>query len=71
MAVQEPVGGGEQQVAAVQPKKGDGSSSSGASNGDVLSHAERAKVGYCQCFKHFCYGAAARGCIKPCNWSGN
>ncbi len=82
MAVQEPVGGsgGEQQVAAVQPKKkqfkkktGGGSSGGGASsgNGGILSHAEQARVGSGLCFKHFCYGAAARGCTKPCNWSGN
>jgi hypothetical protein len=78
MAVQEPVGGGscEQQVAAVQPKKkqfkkktGDGRGSSG--NCCILSHAEQAWVGSSLCFKHFCYGAAARGCTKPCNWSGN
>ncbi len=79
MAVQEPAGGGEQQVAAVQPKKkqfkkksggGCGSSGSGASsgNGGVLSHAEQARVGSGLCFKHFCYGAAARGCTKPCYW---
>jgi hypothetical protein len=84
MAVQEPAS--DQQVAAVQPKKkkfkkkpgsgggsGGGSSGSGASsgNGDILSHAEQAQVGSGLCFKHFCYRAAARGCTKPCNWSGN
>jgi hypothetical protein len=82
MAVQEPVGSGKQQVAAVQPKKkqlkkktggGGGSSGSGASSGNTgfLSHAEQALVGSGPCFKHFCYLAAARGCTKPSNWSGN
>jgi hypothetical protein len=82
MAVQEPVGSGKQQVAAVQPKKkqlkkktggGDGSSGSRASSGNsgFLSHAEQDGVGSGLCFKHFFYGAAARGCTKPCNWSGN
>jgi hypothetical protein len=75
MAVQEPVGGsdGEQQIAAVQPKKkhpkkktGGGGGSSG--NGGVLSHAEQARVGSGLCFKHFCYGAKANSCTKPCNW---
>jgi hypothetical protein len=23
------------------------------------------------CFNHFVWGAKARNCIKPCNWSGN
>jgi hypothetical protein len=83
MAVQEPAS--DQQVAAVQPKKetfkkktnggisGSGSSVGGASshNGGVLSHAEQARVGSSLCLKHFCYGAAARGCIKPCSWLGN
>ncbi len=79
MAVQEPVGGGdsEPQVATVQPKKkqfkkktgGGGSGSS--SNSGVLSHAEQARVGSGLCFNHFVWGAKARNCIKPCNWSGN
>jgi hypothetical protein len=79
MAVQEPVGGGdgEQQIAAVQPKKkhpkkktgGGGGGPSG--NGGVLSHAEQVRVGFGLCFKHFCYGAKANNCTKPCNWSGN
>jgi hypothetical protein len=80
MAVQEPVSGGgsEPQVAAVQPKKkqfkkktgGGGGSSSGGSDG-VLSHAEQARVGSGLCFNHFVWGAKAKNCIKPCNWSGN
>ena len=83
MAVQETTG--DQQVAAVQPRKktfkkktGSGSSSSNSGgggsssgNGGVLSHAEQARVGSGLCFSHFCYGAAARRCTKPCNWSGN
>jgi hypothetical protein len=48
---------------------GDGSGSSG--NGSVLSHAEQARVGSGLCFNHFVWGAKARGCVKPCNWSGN
>jgi hypothetical protein len=81
MAVQEPVGGdsSEPQVAAVQPKKKQfkkktgGGNGGGASsgNGGVLSHAEQARVGSGLCFKHFCYGAKANSCTKPCNWSGN
>ena len=76
MAVQEPASSGEQQVAAVQPKRKQfkkKSSGGGASSGNsgILSHAEQARVGSGLCFKHFCYGAAARGCTKPCNWSGN
>jgi hypothetical protein len=78
MAVQEPVGSGgsEPQVAAVQPKKkqfkkktGGGGGSGG--NTGVLSHAEQARVGSGLCFNHFVWGAKARNCIKPCNWSGN
>ena len=80
MAVQEPVGGSsEPQVAAVQPKKkqfkkktgssGGGGASSG--NGGVLSHAEQARVGSGLCFDHFVWGAKAKNCVKPCNWSGN
>ena len=81
MAVQEPVGGGnsEPQVAAVQPKKkqfkkktgGNGGGSGPSGNGGFLSHAEQARVGSGLCFNHFVWGAKARGCIKPCNWSGN
>jgi hypothetical protein len=59
---------GDQQLAAVQPKKkygdnGSGSSGNCASGGcrGILSHAEQARVGSSLCFKHFCYGAAARG----------
>ncbi len=86
MAVQEPVSS-EPQVAAVQPKKkqfkkktgcGNGGGNSGGNgggassgNGGVLSHAEQARVGSGLCFKHFCYGAKANSCTKPCNWSGN
>jgi hypothetical protein len=78
MAVQEPVSS-ESQVAAVQPKKKQfkkktgGGNGGGASsgNGGVLSHAEQARVGSGLCFKHFCYGAKANSCTKPCNWSGN
>jgi hypothetical protein len=81
MAMQEPAG--DQQVAAVQPKKktfkkktsssGSGSSGGGASSGNrgVISLAEQARVGSGLCFKHFCFAAAARGCTKPCSWSGN
>jgi hypothetical protein len=81
MAVQEPVGSGssETQVAAIQPKKkqfkkktgrsGGGGASSG--NGGVLSHAEQARVGSSLCLNHFVWGAKAKNCIKPCNWSGN
>ena len=74
MAVQEPVGGGssEPQVAAVQPKKKQFKKKTGGSgNGGVLSHAEQARVGSGLCFNHFVWGAKARSCIKPCNWSGN
>jgi hypothetical protein len=77
MAVQEPAD--NHQVAAVQPKKktfkkktSSSSGSSGSSGkGGVLFHAKQARVGFGLCFKHFCYGAAARGCIKPCSWSEN
>jgi hypothetical protein len=81
MAMQEPAG--DQQVAAVQPKKktfkkktgggGSGSRGDGASSGKggVLSLTEQARVGFSLCFKHFCHAAAARGCTKPCIWSGN
>jgi hypothetical protein len=69
-------------VAAIQQKKklfkkksggGKGSSGNGVAggSGSILSHAEQARVGSGLCFKHFCYGAAARGCTKPCNWSRN
>jgi hypothetical protein len=77
MAVKESVssGDGEQQIAAVQAKKkyhmkktGGGCSSR---NGGVLSHAEQARVGSGLCFNHFVWGAKAKNCIKPCNWSGN
>jgi hypothetical protein len=81
MAVQEPVGGdsSKPQVAAVQPKKKQfkkktgGSNGGGASsgNGGVLSHAEQARVGSGLCFNHFVWGAKAKNCVKPCNWSGN
>jgi hypothetical protein len=78
MAVQEPVSS-EPQVAAVQPKKKQfkkktgGGNGGGASSGNdgVLSHAEQARVGSGLCFSHFCYGAKANRCTKPCNWSGN
>jgi hypothetical protein len=80
MAVQEPVGGSsEPQVAAVQPKKkqfkkktggGNGGGASGG-NGGVLSHAEQAGVGSGLCFNHFVWGAKAKNCVKPCNWSRN
>jgi hypothetical protein len=75
MAVQEPVGGGdgEQQIAAVQPKKKHPKKKTSGGggprgNGGVLSHAEQARVGSGLCFKHFCYGAKANSCTKPCNW---
>ncbi len=76
MAVQEPVGGGggEQQVAAVQPKKKQFKKKTGGGssvNSGVLSHAEQARVGSDLCFNHFVWGAKAKNCIKPCNWSGN
>jgi hypothetical protein len=71
----------DQQVTTVEPKKrafkkksgGGGSSNNSAAggNGGVLSHAEQARTGTSIFFKHFCYGAAARGCTKPCRWSGN
>jgi len=68
---------GDQQVAAVQPKKkysdnGSGSSGNCVSGGcgGILSHTEQARVGSNLCFKHFCYGAAARGYTKPCNLGG-
>jgi hypothetical protein len=60
MAVQEPVSSGEQQVAAVRSKKkqfkkktlgGGGGAFSG--DGSILSHAEQARVGSGQCYKHF------------------
>ena len=78
MAVQEPVSS-EPQVAAVQPKKKQfkkktgGGNGGGASsgNGGVLSHAEQARVGSGLCFNHFVWGAKAKNCVKPCNWSGN
>ncbi len=80
MAVQEPVGGSsESQVAAVQPKKkqfkkktgGSGGGGAFSGNGGALSHAEQARVGSGLCFNHFVWGAKARSCVKPCNWSGN
>ncbi len=81
MAVQEPVGGGssEPQVAAVQPKKkqfkkktgGSGGGGASSGNGGVLSHAEQARIGSGLCFNHFVWGAKAKNCVKPCNWSGN
>ena len=78
MAVQEPVAGsgGEQQVAAVQPKKKQfkkktGGSGGSSGNSGVLSHAEQARVESDLCFNHFVWGAKAKNCIKPCNWSGN
>ncbi len=76
MAVQEPVGGSnsEPQVAAVQPKKKQFKKKTcGASsdNSGVLSHAEQARVRSGLCFNHFVWGAKARSCVKPYNWSGN
>jgi hypothetical protein len=80
MAVQELAS--EQQVATVQSKKktfkkkpggcggSSGNSTSSGNCGD-LSHAEQALMGSALHFKHFCWGAAARGCTKPCSWSGN
>jgi hypothetical protein len=60
-------------VAAVQPKKKTFKKKPGGSNGNgvVLSHEEQPRVGSGLHFKNFCYGAAARGCTKPCNWLGN
>ncbi len=78
MAVQEPVGAenSEPQGAAVQPKKKQFKKKTGGNGGPggnvgVLSHAEQAQVGSGLCFNHFVWGAKAKSCVKPCNWSGN
>ena len=55
---------------AVQELFQGGISSSGGNTG-ILFHAEQAWVGSGLCFNHFVWGAKARSCVKPCNWSGN
>ncbi len=75
MAVQEPAG--DQKVAAVQPKNksggGSGFSGNGASgiSGSILSHEETRPWLDLACASSTYNKAAARGCTKPCNWSGN
>jgi len=75
MAVQEPAG--DQKVAAVQPKNksggGSGFSGNGASgiSGSILSHEETRPWLDPACASSTPNRAAARGCTKPCNWSGN
>jgi hypothetical protein len=51
--------------------RGGGSSASGQQVSHTLTHAEQARVGSGLCFSHFCYGAKAKKCDAPCNWSGN
>jgi hypothetical protein len=50
---------------------GGGGGASGQQVSHTLTHAEQARVGSGLCFSHFCYGAKAKRCDAPCNWSGN
>ena len=54
-----------------QGRGGGAGGGSGQQSSHLLSHAEQARVGSGLCFKHFCFGAKAKGCEAPCNWSGN
>ncbi len=62
-----PTGGGQRGGGWKAKKKqgrGGGAGGSGQQASHTLTHAEQARVGSGQCFRHFCFGA-------PCTWSGN
>jgi hypothetical protein len=67
-------GGGGQRGGGWKGKKKRGRGGGGGCGQQVshtLSHAEQARIGSGLCFSHFCYGAKAKQCEAPCNWSGN
>jgi hypothetical protein len=66
-------GGGGQRGGGWKGKKkqGRGGGGSGQQVSHTLTHADQARVGSGLCFSHFCYGAKAKRCDAPCNWSRN
>ncbi len=66
-------GGGGQRGGGWKSKKkqGRGGGGCGQQVSHTLTHADQARVGSGLCFSHFCYGAKAKRCDAPCNWSRN
>ncbi len=66
-------GGGGQRGGGWRGKKkqGRGGGGGGQQVSHTLTHTDQARVGSGLCFSHFCYGAKAKRCDAPCNWSGN
>jgi hypothetical protein len=68
-------GGGGQRGGSWRGKKkpgrgGGGGDGSGQQVSRTLTHVEQARMEAGLCFPHFCFGAKARSCRAPCNWSG-
>jgi hypothetical protein len=64
-------GGSGQRGGGWKGKKKRGRGGGGQQVSHTLSHTEQARIGSGPCFSHFCYGAKAKQCEAPCNWSGN